>query len=368
MRRFTGARPTSSRSSSSSTAPTAGGLESAARDRSTVRRRGVHRRLGSASPVGLVGRHRRGSCSGWRGRSTSCRSSAKPGSSAGRFDDEGQSQVSQPASRRRPISADVGVGRHALAAFAELASARRPGPSDRTSAGPTSPSRCCGDAGRRCTRCSPPSRCRCSTATCAVICVVGQVGQEAEGALGEAHWAGLSASAARETAVGRSRACRSTRSRRSRPSRASSAWRQRRAVPGGRCRISGPSRHDVAALVARQHHGFERDAVGDGAGRRCPSGGRWCRRRTAAPRPRRAGRAAGASARHGCRPRRPASPCCSPAQSCSKNSAVLAVAPGCGVAADVVVARSRRAGRLRACRPRCRHGCGRRRRGASTWR
>ena len=59
-----------------------------------------------------------------------------------------------------------------------------------------------------------------------------------------------------------------------------SAWPRRAGCPGPRATI-------VAALVAGQDHGFERDAVGGGAGRDAHAGGRWCRRRTAAPRPRR---------------------------------------------------------------------------------
>ena len=153
---------------------------------------------------------RRASCSGRCGRRASCRSSRKPGSSAGRLTMKDSRTDSQPwrgveggdrgcSGRRTPCGtrsssiitpAGVREVEHRHAPHLPVGVAR--------------------DAGRRCTRCSPPSRCSRQYCDLRRDLLVGQVGQEGEGALGDAHV--RSPHSGRGRRSGRSRACRSRRS------------------------------------------------------------------------------------------------------------------------------------------------------------
>ena len=124
----------------------------------------------------------------------------------------------------------------------------------------------------------------------------------------------------------------------------------------------------VLALVAGLDHRLDGDAVGGRAGARCPSGGRSCRRRTAGRRPRRGSAS---------------SWCIWPAWMPPEATGMTP-----GIERPVLVEEDRRArvlrdvvdragcrrspaswrDRPRACRRRCRRGCGRRRSGGTTWR
>ena len=99
--------------------------------------------------------------------------------------------------------------------------------------------------------------------------------------------------------------------------------------------------------------------------RRCPAGGRSCRRRTAARSPRRAGCSSWCICPAWMPPEATGIILRKDAPVLLEEQAVLQRHRIVALAADVVVALGGRAGRLPACRPRCRHGCDRRRRAAS---
>ena len=145
MRVFTGTRPTSSRSSSSSTAPTPDSASSALQvDRSLM---AVHARSAL---------RRARACSARAGRRLPRGAACSAPRLLRAVHHERQAHGLEAARRVEGVQLDVAVGVR-LAALAELRHARRPRPSGRTSACPTSPSRCCADAGRRCTRARRPS-------------------------------------------------------------------------------------------------------------------------------------------------------------------------------------------------------------------